>query len=276
MSKWASPKFIIVVLVFVLISILVEYGVYTIAGAGVKDSTLVLVQPNIGISLYFHILPVAVIASLTASFVHVASYIERLSFNVTTRAHEREKRRSRGIKRLQFQSIQGIQRRWRNTIRSVKIKILKAPGISSLEKKMKLAKPLLKSGILVISTFLTISVLLTLAAYPKLILTATTSFYQSNTVFLSFVVMTIEAAGNIGAILRPIGVIGSSIQQTLIAASPGFHSTVDAAASLLTEGFVNLGSNEKYLIVQNVASWIVACTTLFIGRYVKTRHRRKR
>jgi len=164
----------------------------------------------------------------------------------------------------------------KNTIRSVKNKIIKAPGISYLEKKMTLAKPLLKSGILVISMFLTVSVLLTLAAYPKLILTETTKFYQSNTIFLSFVVMTIEAAGNIGAIIQPIGVIGSSIQQTLIATSPGFHSAVDAAASLLTEGLVNLGSNEKYLIVQNVASWIVACTTLFIGRYMKPRHRRKR
>ena len=86
----------------------------------------------------------------------------------------------------------------------------------------------------------------------------------------------IQGPGNIGAIIQPIGVIGSSIQQTLIDASPGFHSAVDAAASLLTEGLVNLGSTEKYLIVQNVASWIVACTTLFIGRYMKTRHRRKR
>lgn len=275
-SKWASPKFMIVLVIFVLISILVEYGVYTITGIDVKDSILVLVQPNIGISLYFHILPLAVVASLTASFVHMTSYIERLASGVTSRVYERENRRSRRSKRLQFQSIQRIQRRLKKTLRSVKIKMLKAPGISYLVEKMKLLKPLLKSGILVISTFFTISLLLTLAAYPKLLLTATTSFYKSNTIFLNFVVMTIQASENIGAILGPIGAIGSSIQQALIAASLGFHSTIDAAASALTEGFVNLGSNEKYLIVQNVPSWIVASTALFMGRLAKTRYRRKR
>jgi hypothetical protein len=168
-------------------------------------------------------------------------------------------------------------RSWNRSKRNWKIKnkILKIQTVAYIEHRIILAKAIIKSATTTIVLFILISILLTFAAYPKLLSTATANFYQGNPAFLNFVVATIKASQSIAEAIPPIGAIATTVQNALIAIAPSFRNALQATASAIADGLVALTPTEKYLIIQNIAAWTVALTALLYSQYVKPRRYRR-
>jgi len=155
--------------------------------------------------------------------------------------------------------------------RKIKNKILKTPAIAHIQRRIILAKTIIKSATTITATFIIIILLITIAAYPHIVPSVTFGFYKWNTAFLNFVTATIKASNTIADAIQPLGAAAAAIQNVLIAASPTFRSTLEGAASAITHGLVTLNPTEKYVLIQNAAAWTTAIVTLIYSQYAKTR-----
>lgn len=265
---WTAPKNLLAIILFIMAVFVVEYVVVQATAATVEDSaTITLPLLNVKISPSYHILPLVVITALTASFTHLASITAILPRK--TQAMKRPSRQRTSRRKSRLRTVRELTRRIGRAGRRIKGRILRIRAVSYISHRIYVARPLIRSATAIAGIFIILFLLVTFASYPGLISTATTSFYQWNTAFLSFVAWTIEASKAIATAIPPIGIIGSSIQSVLSMAAPGFHNTIEGAASSITSGLVSLSPTEKYLIVQNVASWTVAAVTLAYGQYAR-------
>jgi hypothetical protein len=147
--------------------------------------------------------------------------------------------------------------------------------VASLQRRVSLAKAIIKSSITITASFIILTILVTIAAYPELVPALTASLFQTNTAFLNFVTATIRASESVANTITPLGMIATSIQNALNSAAPGFRNTLQGVASAITSGIVALNATEKYLIVQNAAAWTTAIATMLYGQYTKTRRYRR-
>ena len=270
MFQWTAPKNLLAIILFIIAVFVIEYVIVQPTAATVEDSAAItLPLLNAKISPSYHILPLVVITALTASFTHLASITAILP--PKTQAMKRPSQQRTSRRKFRLRSIRELTRRIGRAGRRIKDRILRTRPVSYISRRVSVAKPLIHSATTVAGIFVVLFLLVTLASYPRLISTATIDFYQWNTAFLGFVTWTIEASKAIAIGIPPIGIIGSSIQSALSTAAPGFHNTIEGAASSITSGLVSLSPTEKYLIVQNVASWMVAIITLGYGQYVRIR-----
>ncbi|UCE96066.1 MAG: hypothetical protein JSV51_00155 [Candidatus Bathyarchaeota archaeon] len=268
---WTAPRNLLAVLLFIMLSLIMQYFITVMAiPSSQKDLTMIsLPLLNTAISPVYHLLPVAVIITLTTSFTHLASQIATMPRKTQMSKKPLQRRAHKKLARPTL--FQKFQKRFQKSLRRAKSRILKTPTITSLRQRITLARAILKSAIVTTATFIIITLLVTIAAYPKLVPTITSDFYQWNTIFLNFVTGTIRASETVAKTLTPIGVIATGIHNALIAAAPTFHNTLKAAASAITNGLVALNPTAKYLMIQNLAAWVVASITLIYGQYTKYR-----
>ncbi len=263
---WTAPKNLIAILIFVIFVILIQFAIVSFAiHAGAKDPTEIILPFNLQVSLLYHFLPVIVTITLTACFIHLTNYTALLSRE--TQILKRPPQRSRKSSHLKF--LRELNRKLRRTARKIRNKILRTSSIASLQHQLVLARTITKSAIIVLSASLILFALLTIAAYPKLVPTSTTNLFQGNTGFLDFVLSTISTSETIGNTIPPLGVIAGGIHGAIVAVAPAFRSTLEGAASGMTEGLVSLSPTEKYIAIQNAVTWIVAIAVIFYGYFVK-------
>ena len=273
--NWTTPKNLLAILLFIIIAILIQYIIIALTiPMGTEDSTTIALPIfNITLSFLYHLFPSAVIISLTASFIHLTIHTATVPAKTQTlkKPHRQEIRK----KPTRLKPLRKFYKKLRRATRKIKNKILKTPTIAYIERRVILARAIIKSAITITATFIIIILLVTIAAYPKFIPTATANFYQWNAAFLSFVTSTIRASETVANTIPPIGAIATTIQNALIAAAPAFHNTLEGTASTITNGLVSLSSTEKYLIIQNTAAWTVAIITLLYSQYIKIRRYRR-
>ncbi|UCH31739.1 MAG: hypothetical protein JSV05_09680 [Candidatus Bathyarchaeota archaeon] len=267
---WATPANLLTILSFMLLAIILEFVLITFSiPASLEDSAIVIIPfTNVSISLMYHLLPITIIIILTASFTNLATNIAQATSRTKSPVRTPQKK-IHGPTRLKI--LRKYLRRGRLTLRKTKQKILKTLLPERLQKRAFLVRAKIKSALIIAASFSMMVLLITIVAYPKLVPTITMDFYNLNTSFLDFVIGTIKASENIANAIPPIGILGASIHNALIAAAPAFRNTLESAASAVTKGLVSLNPTEKYLIIQNTAAWIVAILTLSYNQFVKIR-----
>jgi hypothetical protein len=272
--RWTAPKNLLAIVLFVIVTIVTQYLIIVLTiPVGAKDPTVItLPLLSLPVSLLYHILPVAVIATLTVSFTHLTTYTAMMPPRTST-PKKLTTRPPRKAPRLR--SLHRFSRRVRGVFRNLKNAVLKAPTVARIQRRIVLAKALIKSAVTITTAFVLLVLVFTIAAYPRIVPTLTANLYHGNTAFLGFVVATIEASQTIASTLSPLGAVAHSLHNALIAAAPAFRSTLEGAGSAVTHGLVVLRPTEKYLIVQNAAAWITAIAALLYSQYVKIRRYRR-
>jgi len=270
---WTASKNLLAILLFIILTIIIEYIIITFT-IPITDSTAITIPHlNIIISPLHHLLPAAVVITLTASFTHFTTQTATIpKKNQATKIPQPRKIRQ---KTLRLKPLRKFYKKIQETARKIKNKILKTPAIAQIQRRIILAKAIIKSAIIITATFIILILLITIAAYPHMVPTATSGFYKWNTAFLNFVATTIEASNTIANAIPPLGAAATTVQNALIAASPAFRSTLEGAASTITHGLVALNPTEKYVLIQNAAAWTTAIATLIYSQYAKTRRYRR-
>jgi hypothetical protein len=272
--RWAAPKNLLAIVLFVLISVLTQYViiVFTIP-MGAKDPTVVILPLlNVSVSLLYHVLPVAVTFALTASFTHLTIYMAMVPSRAQTPTRP-STRPPRGASQLR--SLRRFLRKIRRAFRNLKNAFLKAPSVARIQRRVVLAKAIIKSAVTIVTTFVILVVIFTIGAYPRIVPTLTTGFFEWNTVFRGFVVATIDASQTIASTISPLGAVANALHDALIGAAPVFRGALEGAGSAVTSGLVALRPTEKYLIVQNAAAWITGIAALLYSQYVRIRRHRR-
>ncbi len=178
--RWTTLKGLGTLLLFLLVAALAEYLVVLYAvSLGLEDVTLLEWSfkfpgtdwnVTLGISPLFHLVPIAVIATLLSSWMY-------LSKHVVVRSREIQKGKSG----------------------SSKIKAL-----ADLGRRIRLTRASVRNGLTVLVTFLLFILAVSLLAYPRLIYQTVTSAYQNNPSLLDFIRGTGEAMASIGSVFSPV------------------------------------------------------------------------
>ncbi|MFP3985385.1 MAG: hypothetical protein ACLFU9_05395 [Candidatus Bathyarchaeia archaeon] len=272
---WDTPKNFLAILLFIALTVIIQFAIitYTVPAIVEDPTAFTLNAMNVTISPFYHLIPTAAIIALTASFIHLTSNIATIPQK--TQLAKRQAPQAARQKPSHLKTLKQFSKQIRRTTRKIRNKILKTPTIAHIQHRVVLAKAIIKSATTVIVVFIAVILIVTIAAYPKLIPSATANFYQWNTAFLSFVVATIEVSQNIANTIPPIGAVATAMHGALIAAAPSFRNSLEATASTITSGLVALGPTEKYFIIQNASAWAVAIITLMYSQYIKTRRYRR-
>jgi len=256
-------------ILFIIFVGLLEYVINATLAANLEaSSNIVLPIINATISPYYHLLPAAVIVSLTSCFIHLTTHVATVPTRTQTPMRARRPRT-----KVRFRTFHQSWRKIAKAARRVRSRILRTPIIAYIQRRVIMAKALLTGATTVTVTFIIIVLLISITAYPKLMPTAITNFFKWNQGFLSFIIATITASEAVASAVPPIGALATSIHNGLVTVAPAFRSTLEGAGSTLTIGLVSLTPTEKYLVTQNVSVWIVVTITLLYTQYIKIRRR---
>ncbi len=267
--RWSSTKNLLATLLFAVIVALLEYiAVSFAASTGIKDPGGLAFMSVVVSPLYVFV-PTAVVVTLTASFMHLTTSTVRMKRRSETARKQQGRKTIR--RRFRLDSVRRFSRRLGQTSRRIRIKIRKTWGIRQVMDRVDSAGPVIGYALAIIATFSILVLLVTAAAYPKLVPSTTAGFFQGNPVFLGFVTSTIRAAQGISSALPPIGAIAAAAHNALIAVAPGFRTTLIAFFSPLSTGLASLSPIAKFLVAQNTAAWSAAAVAIFYRHYVRTR-----
>jgi hypothetical protein len=152
------------------------------------------------------------------------------------------------------------------------IRIRRNRVLSYIRKRLISAENSIRSVAIVWIPFTLLVTLVTLVAYPGMLLSATLEFLGGNPALLSFIEGTFDFSAAIANAAAPIGAVATSIQRALIAAAPNFRTAVEGVAAI-TSGLATLNPAEKFLLIQSSAVWAIAIVTLFAGQRLRARRR---
>jgi hypothetical protein len=267
MIRWATLKGLAAIIIFLIITTLIEYVVILYAiNLGVKETTPLQWSAqfpgtdwilNIVISPLFHLVPIAVIITLLFSWTYLTRHI-------AVKPQEVGKAKlgpaTKRVKESKIKKFSG----------KIKSGLLKIKGVGFIWQRIHFARATTKGALTVLLAFATFILIVSVLTYPKLIYQTISSAYQNNPSLLNFVKGTTEA-------LAPIGGVFSSINNALLSVAPGFRDFALSVGTII-KPLADLDDVGKYLVFQNVAAWVSAFTALFYGEYTRKsyRHRRSR
>jgi hypothetical protein len=264
-SRWAALKGKATPFLFLLIAIIAEIlAVLYAMSLGIKDEALLESSfkfPGtdwtftIAISPLFHIIPIAVIISLVATWTY-------LSRNIILRPQMP----TRGKTGPTFKQMKKSRiDRFFNRIGSA----LTENRVSTyLTQKIRLLKPSARGTIMVVVIFLLFTFVASLLAYPDSIYLTTINAYQTNPSLVDFVRGTSNAFASVGEVVSPIN-------NAVLAASPGFGSFASSVGEIISP-VAELDNAGKYLVIQNVATWLSGLLALLYVEFRGQRYRAKR
>lgn len=282
--QWTTLRGFTAILLFLIIATSIEYIVvfYTlnIPDSHInKDNTLLqqsLQLPGtdwiITISPLFHLVPIAVIIALVSSWTYLTKYIavkpqKKWKGNVKSDAKRENKSGLKDVKKLAS--------KMRYLTRRVKSGLLRIRGVVYLWQKIHYARATIKGAIIVLLAFGTLILLVSLLTYPQLIYWTVSDTYQNNTSLLGFIKSVSNSGRSITEALAPIGWVCTVVNNALMSIAPEFGDIVVNLGGL-TKPLVALDDMGKYLIFQNVATWVSALTTLSYGAYRRKSYRHKK
>jgi hypothetical protein len=270
---WKTFKGLAAILLFLIVAVLIEYLIVLYAiNLGVKDETLLKWDfqfpgtdwiITITISPLFHLVPTAVIIALVSSWTYLTRHIavrplKKWKEKVKPVAKRRKERGFKGLKKLKSK-IRGFFGR-------VKSGLLRIRGVAYLWRKIHFARATIKSALTVLLIFGALILFVSLLTYPQLIYWTVSNTYQNNPLLLGFMKSVSNFGKGIADAVAPIGWICSAVNNALLSIAPEFRDFVVSLGGLI-KPLVELDDVGKYLVFQNVATWISALTALFYGGY---------
>jgi hypothetical protein len=263
--RWTTLKGFVALLLFLIVATLIEYVIVLYAiNLGVKDETPLQGSfkfPGtdwnvaLAISPLFHLVPIAVIIALVASW----GYLTR---HIAIKPPETQKAR------LGVAGKRGKERKIRRFFGKIGRALSKVKGFAYLESKAHFARATIRSALIVIVVFSLFVLAISLLTYPQLLYQTIIGAYRNNPLLLGFVKST-------GNALSPLGSVFSSINNALVAASPGFRGFVLGIAGAF-EPLTGLDNAEKYLVFQNAATWVSAVIVLLYGEFGRKSYRQRK
>jgi hypothetical protein len=256
-SRWATLKGFTPMFLFIIIAVFVEYLVVAYAmSLGVEDASLLRSNfqfpgtswtVTMAVSPLFHLVPLAVIVALVASWV----YLER---HVRIRPQETWKGKAGQLPkhgRKAESKLTQFLGRIGSTLSKVK-------GFDYVWKKAHPARAKIRGAVMVFVIFALFVIVTSLLAFQQAIYRGALNLYQTNPSLLGFVRGT-------NAALAPVGNAVSAMN----GAAPGFRDFAVGVGNVF-KPLVQLDGPGKYLVFQNAAAWLSALVVLF---YVAFGHR---
>jgi len=243
--RWTTLRGLAAIVVFLLITVFVEYIVVLYAmNLGVQEKSENVIFGVI--SPLFHLVPAAAIITLVSSWTYLTKHAAK-------RPKETLKGKGGSTPR---QSKQGGLKK---ALGRMKRGLLKAKGVAYVWQKIHFARATIKSAITVLLAFAVFILIVSLLAYPQAIYQAVSAAYQNNPSLLGFVQGTGQALASVGGVF-------SAANNALLSVAPGFRDFCIGVGNII-KPLADLDDTGKYLVFQNVAAWVSALTVLFYGQY---------
>jgi hypothetical protein len=282
---WTTLKAMVAIILFLVIAALIEYSIVLYAvNLGIKDENLLqwsLQFPGtnfttvVTVSPLFHLVPIAVIITLTSSWSYLTKYVTvKPAKTLKRKAKPTRRQKKQGLKEVRKLASK-ISRTVNNFCGKIKSGFSRVGGGTYPWQKTYFARATVKSALTVLLVFATFTLLISLLAYPQLIYRIISSAYQRNPSFLNFTKSTSNSLKGIAEASPPVGWIFSSINNALLWVAPGFRDLV-LSLGVVIKPLTDLDNAGKYLVFQNIAAWFSALTALFYGEYMGKGYRYKK
>ncbi|MBS7615983.1 hypothetical protein KEJ45_02135 [Candidatus Bathyarchaeota archaeon] len=267
--RWANLKGLTTILIFIIISALLEYVIVIYAiSLGVKDENPLQWSfqfpgtdwtATIAVSPLFHLVPITVIIALVFSWICLSKYL-------ATRPREKMSAQKKS------QPSKGVSGAVGSFFGKLKLKLFKVKGVEYLRNKTTTARVTVKSALTIFLVFSALTLLFSVLAFPELVYQTFVNLYQSNPSLLEFVKATNSATKGLVEALAPIGWVCTAIYNALAASASGLRWFVSALGSV-TKPLAESSPASKYLAFQNIAVWISAFSVLFYGMLTRKSYR---
>jgi len=264
--KWTARKGLTATLLFLALTLFIEYFVvYLFTSFGLTDTFLITdILFTIPISPLFHLLPLGVTVVLVSSWMYLTKHI---AVAPQKKSPTKPKRQHLRPQKVRFKSIKHFFKRINRKFEWI------SRALESFY-QLHFAKATVKSTATIIGIFLVSTLTLYTIGFPNFIYKIVTGLYNTNPSFHEFVLKTFEITQGIGQTLTPIGWIGSTINNALLALAPSFRNTLEGFGTSITGPLVSLDLAWKYAICQNIAAWASALTALTYVQYASHPYRR--
>jgi hypothetical protein len=259
---WNKLKGSIAVIVFLAVAVLAEFLVVLYAvDLGVKDvGELTTSWPvTITISPLFHLVPLAVIITLSFTWIYLTKKLSVRPVQPIGRVAMR-------------QSPSKKSQPAKSSVEKVEPSPPRVKGFSYIWQKIYSARAAIKSALTIFLAFAILVLIVSQLAYPGVIYQTLTSSYQSHSSVYDFVVSVANSLSGFAHAVSPIGWIATAINNGLVAISPGVRAVGMAFGSLIAP-LANLDPAGKYLAFQNAAAWISVLLVLLYGQYARRSYR---
>jgi len=290
--RWATQKGLATLISFFAFTIITEYVIVaSFLSSGLTDKHLLTqtfqfpgtnILFTLSISPLFHLMPIGVILVLVANWVYLTRYVAVVPRRAEPSKKPPMKPKSRYPKLMLklFKSIRqfskNLGKRFEKINRSfskfsnrVKAAFLRIPGVSYLTQRLSFAHAAVKSSITVLAVFVVSVFAVYLLVQPTSIYDAVVGFYTGNP-SLPYAVKGVCD----GIASSPIGGLTTGINNALAGVAIWFWNTFEGVGKL-TESLVQLDLVWKYVICQNVATWVSALMVWAYGKYSSKLYRRK-
>ena len=253
--RWTTLRGLTPIIIFTLLAVLAEYLVVFYAmSIGVMDAAVLKIDwpVTISISPLFHLVPISAIVTLVSTWAYLRKKLTvksqglRKSGALVGRGTEPKKPKS------------GMSRR-----------------VGSFFSKIETSRVSIRSTITVLLTFLVLVLMISLLTYPQLIYRTVQSAYQNNPSMLNFVRSVDSSVAGFAEAVAPIGWIGTTINNGLLAAAPAVQNLGSGLGNSLAS-LAGLDNAGKYLVFQNAAAWISGVLILFYGEFMRKGYRYKK
>lgn len=256
--RWTTLKGLTAIVLFLIIAALTECVIVVYAiNLGVEDNTASQWTSQfltITISPLFHMVPLAVITALLFTWTYLTRQLAIKPYDT-------------GKRKAGIVTKRGKEPSVRKFFKKVKSGLLQVKGIAYLWQRIHFARATIKSSLIILLTFGTFIIIVSLIAFPRLIPQTVADLYQNNSPLFTFM-------KNASAALAPIGSIFVGINNALLASAPGFRDIVSGLGNIFRP-LTTLDNAGKYLVFQNAAAWIAALAVLFYGEFRKSHRFRK-
>lgn len=280
---WRTRRHVSLIL-FLVISLIFEVVViYTFLTLGLTDQhawTSVLTIPGanwsfvMAVSPLFHLLPIAVIIVLLASWTYLAKSTTMLpQREIPRRTQTLPRAQEIGRPRTTRRFFRDFNRRLQRIGRTVKSGFGRIPGVSYVSRRLSSSRASVRSGLMVLLIFISIAVGFVFVAYPNLIHDLTVNLYRGFPALADFITGTNGWFRNIGTAVPALGDFVGSISNAFIKMAPGFRRTLEAAGMSITTPIFQLDVVGKYILGQNLGSWTAAVLAILYGWFASTRRR---
>jgi hypothetical protein len=253
-ARWATLKGVATIILFLIIAMLVEFIIIIYAmNLGLKDEGALQWSFNfpgtdwavtLTVSPLFHLVPIAVLISLTFSWLCLAKYMRARSVASQRRKFETAVKRGQRFKRL------------RKSLGGIKSRLLKVKGIAYVSRKIYPSRITIKSALTVLLVFVLFTIFVSLLAYPNLIYKAIANAYANDPGLLN----SIKGAGEFFGFLSPIA---NALTANV---APGFRYFALGVGSIVAP-LADADNAGKYLAFQNAAAWSCALLILLYGEF---------
>jgi heme/copper-type cytochrome/quinol oxidase subunit 2 len=259
---WNTLKGSIAIIVFLAVAVLTEFLVVLYAmDLGIKDvGELTTNWPvTITISPLFHLVPIAVIITLSFTWIYLTKKLSVRPVQPIGRVAMRQptSKKSQPAK---------------SSLEKTEPSPPRVKGFSYIWQKIYSARATIKSALIIFLAFAILMLIVSQLAYPGVIYQTLTSSYQSHSSAYDFVISVANSLSGFARTVSPIGWIATAINNGLVALSPGVRAVGMAFGSLIAP-LANLDPAGKYLAFQNAAAWISVLLVLLYGQYARRSYR---